>query len=252
MTFRTRYKALRDLIKICCISSVLLAFLCMNILPVWAREVNQDSIKKGPVQISLAGKKGKETKMTDTDRLNNKEGEYLLSVARKTIEKKLFNKKDEADSDLSPKFSERRGTFVTLTINENLRGCIGHIIPQETLIEGIRVNAINAAFRDPRFRPLTKAEWKKVKIEVSILTEPKPLSYSGADDLLNKLRPGIDGVIIKKGVYQATFLPQVWEQLPDKKEFLIHLCVKAGLDGYAWKKEEIEVYVYQAQAFAEH
>ncbi|MBW2609656.1 MAG: AmmeMemoRadiSam system protein A [Deltaproteobacteria bacterium] len=190
--------------------------------------------------------------MTDTDRLNNQEGEYLLSVARKTIEGKLFNKKYQDESYLSPKFSEQRGTFVTLTIDKNLRGCIGHIIPQETLIEGIRVNAINAAFRDPRFRPLTKEEWEKVKIEVSILTEPKPLSYSDADDLLNKLRPGIDGVIIKKGIYHATFLPQVWEQLPDKKEFLIHLCVKAGLDGYTWKKDEIEVYTYQAQAFEEH
>ena len=95
-------------------------------------------------------------------------------------------------------------------------------------------------------------EWERIKIEVSILTDPKPLDYSDADDLLNKLRPGIDGVIIKKGFSQATFLPQVWEQLPDKKEFLTHLCLKAGLDGSEWKRAELEVSTYQVQAFEEH
>jgi len=155
------------------------------------------------------------------------------------------------DSLDSPKFSERRGTFVTLTINDNLRGCIGHIIPQETLLEGIKENAINAAFKDPRFNPLSKKEWDNVKVEISILTDPKPLEYSDAEDLLKKIRPDVDGVIIKKGYYQATFLPQVWEQLPDKKEFFTHLCLKAGMDGNEWKKGNLEVYTYQVQAFEE-
>jgi len=196
----------------------------------------------------------KEVKMTDTTQLTEKEGKYLLAVARKTIEKSLFDQvdQDQEDSDLSPKFSEKRGTFVTLTIDGALRGCIGHIIPQESLIEGIRVNSINAAFRDPRFKPLSKYEWDNIKIEISILTEPKLLEYSDSDDLLQKLRPGVDGVILKKGFLQATFLPQVWDQLPDKKEFLTHLCIKAGLDGYAWKKEKLEVMIYQVQAFEEH
>ena len=138
-----------------------------------------------------------------------------------------------------------------MTLDGGLRGCIGHIIPQESLIEGIRVNAINAAFRDPRFKPLSKKEWEKVEIEISILTEPGPLEYADAADLLRKLRPGIDGVIIKKGHNQATFLPQVWEQLPDKKEFLTHLCLKAGLVGNEWKKEKLEIQIYQVQAFEE-
>ncbi len=196
----------------------------------------------------------KEGNMSDDDKLTEEEGIYLLSVARKTIEQRLFNKRDQdqSDSEMSSKFSEKRGTFVTLTINEALRGCIGHIIPQESLIEGIRVNAINAAFRDPRFRPLSKQEWENVKIEISILTDPRPLAYSDADDLLNKLRPGEDGVIIKKGLRQATFLPQVWDQLPDKREFLTHLCMKAGMDGHAWKKEKLDVFTYQVQAFEEH
>jgi AmmeMemoRadiSam system protein A len=189
----------------------------------------------------------------DTNTITDQEGNYLLSVARKTIEQQLFNKSDdiEGDAKMPSKFFEKRGTFVTLTINKTLRGCIGHIIPQESLIEGIRVNAINAAFHDPRFRPLSKQEWGNIKIEVSVLTDSKSLSYRDADDLLDKLKPDVDGVIIKKGFHQATFLPQVWEQLPDKKEFLTHLCLKAGLDGNAWKKQKLEVSTYQVQAFEE-
>jgi len=200
---------------------------------------------------SLA-KNVKEDKMADTQKLNDQEGRYLLEVARKTIQQELFKDKATQQAELdSPKFAERRGTFVTLTINHNLRGCIGHIIPQETLLEGIRENAVNAAFKDPRFNPLSKKEWDNVKIEISILTDSKPLEYTDGDDLLKKIRPDIDGVIIKKGYYQATFLPQVWEQLPDKKEFFTHLCLKAGMDGNEWKKGKIEVYTYQVQAFEE-
>ena len=189
----------------------------------------------------------------ETRELTGEQGKYLLGVARRTIERALSNERasEETDTDLPPVFLERRGTFVTLTINGNLRGCIGHIIPRESLIEGIRVNAVNAAFRDPRFRPLSREELDRVRVEISILTEPKPLSYSDARDLLAKLRPGIDGVIIKKGYREATFLPQVWDQLPDKKEFLTHLCLKAGLSGDEWKSGDLEVRVYQVQAFEE-
>jgi AmmeMemoRadiSam system protein A len=188
-----------------------------------------------------------------TDRLTEEEGRQLLKVAKETIRQALFGSESEGSPEpvSSPKFSERHGTFVTLTINRGLRGCIGHIIPQETLIEGVRVNALNAAFRDPRFRPLSKKEFEQIKIEVSVLTEPRPLVYSNAADLLQKLRPRTDGVIIKQGYHQATFLPQVWEQLGDKKAFLTHLCMKAGLSGDAWQHEELEVLTYQVQAFEE-
>jgi AmmeMemoRadiSam system protein A len=194
-----------------------------------------------------------EGKMADSEKLNDKEGKYLLDMARKTIEEALSGKKaaDQDGADDSPRFAEKRGTFVTLTIDKNLRGCIGHIIPQETLLEGVKENAINAAFKDPRFNPLSKSEWQKVKIEISILTDPARLEYSDADDLLKKIHPNIDGVIIKKGYYQSTFLPQVWEQLPDKKEFFTHLCLKAGMDGNEWRKGKLEVYTYQVQAFEE-
>lgn len=196
------------------------------------------------------GQKG--VSMDKKSQLSKEEGAYLLTVARKTIEGRLFNKDlPEDKNNLSEKYLEKHGTFVTLTINDNLRGCIGHIIPHESLIEGIRINAINAAFEDPRFPPLSAKEWDKVKVEVSILTEPEPLEYSDSDDLLDKLKPGIDGVILKKGFAQATFLPQVWDQLPDKSEFLTHLCMKAGMSGSEWKRGELTVYTYQVQAFEE-
>ena len=158
-----------------------------------------------------AGKKQKkEDKMEGADKLTDEQGEYLLSVARKTIQESLFGGKvaDKRDKNLSPIYKEKRGTFVTLTMGGNLRGCIGHIMAQETLIEGIKVNAFNAVFGDPRFNPVGKNEWDRVKIEVSILTDPKPLSYSGAEDHLKKLRPGMDGVILKKGIVSLPSFPR--------------------------------------------
>ena len=191
--------------------------------------------------------------MLKTDHLTEEEGMVLLSEARRAIEKKIFDLETQVEPDLpdSSKLLEKRGIFVTLTIEGALRGCIGNIIPQESLIKGIKANAINAAFHDPRFRPLSRKEWEQIKIEISILTDPKPLSYSDSQDLLDKLTPDQDGVIIKKGYHQATFLPQVWGQLPDKKEFLTHLCLKAGLDGDQWEKDKLEFLTYQVQAFEE-
>jgi AmmeMemoRadiSam system protein A len=195
----------------------------------------------------------KEQRTMEKDRLTEEEGRLLLKLARETIERKLFDRKsgEPNETELPPAFQERKGTFVTLTAKGQLRGCIGHIIPQETLLDGVQENAMNAAFRDPRFHPLRPDEWKDIRIEVSILTEPKPLSYTDGRDLLSKLRPGIDGVIIRRGYHQATFLPQVWEQLPDARNFLTNLCYKAGLDGEAWQEGDLEVSTYQVQAFEE-
>ena len=185
--------------------------------------------------------------------LSEDEGQSLLAVARNAIKNRLNNAEPpQIDwKELPEKFQEQLGTFVTIAIDGNLRGCIGHIIPRETLIEGIQENAVNAAFRDPRFPPLAKEEFDKIAIEISILTPPQELSYTDAEDLLSKLRPGIDGVIIQKGYYEATFLPQVWEQLPDKEEFLTHLCMKAGISHDSWRKEKLQVSTYQVQAFEE-
>jgi len=124
---------------------------------------------------------------------------------------------------------------VTLTENGELRGCIGHILPQESLYQAVEDNARNAATRDPRFPPVQPGEAGKIKIEISVLTEPQPLRFSSPEDLLNKLKPDEDGVVLQIGSRGATFLPQVWEQIPDKVEFLNHLSEKAGCAPNDWR-----------------
>jgi AmmeMemoRadiSam system protein A len=145
----------------------------------------------------------------------------------------------------------RCGTFVTLKINHRLRGCIGSLSANASLAEGVRDNVLNAAFHDPRFSPLTATELDAVQIEVSVLSEPAALDYTDAGDLLSKLKPGIDGVILKKGYASATFLPQVWEQLPQPEAFLSNLCMKAGLSADRWRQGDLTVQVYQVQYFQE-
>jgi len=140
---------------------------------------------------------------------------------------------------------------VTLKHKGQLRGCIGNLSASETVSDGVRRNAVNAAFHDPRFSPLTLPELADIAIEVSVLTEPQPLSFTDAQDLLRQLRPTIDGVIIRQGYASATFLPQVWDQLPKKEDFLGHLCLKAGLPREAWKQGKLQVSTYQVQYFEE-
>jgi AmmeMemoRadiSam system protein B/AmmeMemoRadiSam system protein A len=187
-----------------------------------------------------------------------KEGQELVRLARNTLMEKfgLPLPPDEADrmrSALSTaSFQARCGTFVTLKLKGQLRGCIGSLSASDPLAEGVRRNAINAAFHDPRFAPLTEKELGQVEIEVSVLTEPQPLTFSDPEDLLRKLRPNVDGVIIRQGYASATFLPQVWEQLPKKEDFLGHLCLKAGLPRDSWKRGKLEVTTYQVQYFEEH
>lgn len=186
---------------------------------------------------------------------SQQEGDVLVKLARLTIAKELGISTDKNERDIIDKelkkscFSRKRGTFVTLNKNERLRGCIGSLSADTSVKEGILDNALNAAFRDTRFPELTKNEFKEIDIEVSILSNPKELDYSDSDDLLKKLKPDIDGVIIEKGFNRATYLPQVWEQLPDPKEFLSHLCRKAGLSGNEWEKGTLTIMTYQAQYF---
>lgn len=187
--------------------------------------------------------------------IGEKEGEALLKIARDAIEEKLGVRAKDAVDPAAPIADDvlniRRGTFVTLKIDDQLRGCIGNLAPDRKLIDSIRDNADNAAFRDPRFPPLGREELDKVDIEISLLTEPKPLEYIDGKDLVAKLRPNIDGVILRKGPYSSTFLPQVWEQLPDAELFLDHLCLKAGLPAKAWRQPGLEVLTYQVQYFEE-
>jgi AmmeMemoRadiSam system protein A len=190
-----------------------------------------------------------------TENYTAPERKLLLDLARRTLtcvatNPDLSGFKVNA-RDASPKLSETRACFVTLTENGELRGCIGHILPQEPLYQAVMDNARNAATRDPRFPPVPPDEADKIKIEISVLTEPQPLRFSSPEDLLNKLQPGEDGVVLKIGSQGATFLPQVWEQIPDKVEFLNHLSEKAGCASDDWRGQSVNVSIYHVEAFKE-
>ncbi len=192
-----------------------------------------------------------------TINLTDKEGKTLLNMARTCISNKFDNNsKDNHLKKMKVEFEnnifyEKRGVFVTLHKNGCLRGCIGTLEPVKSIIDGIKDNSLNAAFQDPRFSPLKLNELNEIDIEVSILTKPKKLKYTNSKDLLLKLKPNIHGVIIKYNKHKATFLPQVWEQLPDTKDFLSHICQKAGLVSDEWENGKLEVFTYQVQYFKE-
>lgn len=186
--------------------------------------------------------------------LTQEQGRVLLCVARNTLNEHFGHSAEgtpKVGPPTDPALQAPCGTFVTLKIGGDLRGCIGTLTGREPLVDGVRTHALNAAFHDPRFGPLTAEELARVNIEVSVLTEPQALSYDGADDLIAKLRPHVDGIILRKGNASATFLPQVWEQLPKPEAFLSHLCLKAGLSADAWRKGPLQVQTYQVQYFEE-
>lgn len=141
------------------------------------------------------------------------------------------------------------GVFVSVYVDDDLRGCIGNLNSVD-LHRGIIKNAIMAAYYDNRFPPIQKSEFSKMKIHINILSEPKELHFADKDDLLKKL-DSKHGVIIEKGFHKATFLPSVWKELPDKTEFLEHLCLKAGLSQDEWTMPGIKVYIYSSEEFCE-
>lgn len=189
------------------------------------------------------------------DQLTQQDGSLLLRLARLSISSALQDENSDMIS-LEEKLSksmkqQNRGTFVSLHKKGDLRGCVGNIEPTKSLLQGIIDNAKYAAFNDSRFCPLSLEELPETQIEISILTQPMELEYSDGKDLIAKLREGIDGVTIKKGYKSATFLPQVWKQLQDPKDFLSNLCIKAGLAPGEWKLGNLDVSVYQVQLFEE-
>ncbi len=193
----------------------------------------------------------------ESQHLSPEQGRLLVKLARQTLAERFAKKIPQNDIDAlnialnDPCFQSACGIFVTLTLNGQLRGCIGNLTSEEPIRTGVCRNAINAAFHDPRFAPLSAAELEQVEIEVSILSEPRPLGYRDSADLLMKLCPHVDGVIARKGHASATFLPQVWEQLPQPQDFLSHLCMKAGLAADAWERSKLEISTYQVQHFEE-
>lgn len=174
---------------------------------------------------------------------------YLLRLARNSLNVAVHKKNVVDTSKIPEVLKDHRGCFVTLTSKGDLRGCIGYIEPIRPLYQAVIENAENAALKDPRFPPVTANELAGIKVEVSVLTKPQPLSFSSPDELLEKLIPGVHGVILRKGSFQSTYLPQVWEQLPDKTKFLEYLSLKAGMPRDGWKTSEVRVYT--AEHFSE-
>lgn len=187
--------------------------------------------------------------------LTAEQGAALVALARRTLAAHFDAAKADAAPETltkalaAPALQVHSGTFVTLKRNNQLRGCIGSLTAAASIIEGVKENVLHAAFDDPRFPPLEKNEMDDLHIEVSVLSEPEQLDYADADELLTKLRPGVDGVIIRRGYASATFLPQVWEQLAAPHAFLAHLCMKAGLPADQWRRGDLTVLVYQVQYF---
>jgi len=177
----------------------------------------------------------------------------LLLIARQAIAS-LFAK-EEIDTqkllDAHPELGERGAVFVTLMRDGHLRGCIGSLVAHRSLLEDLIHNARAAAFEDPRFPPLRQEELSEIKIEVSLLSAPKELSYRDRGDLKQKIHPPKDGVILSQGAYRATFLPQVWEQLPEFDLFFAHLCQKAGLHAEGCLEAHPKIEIYHVQKVSE-
>lgn len=188
-----------------------------------------------------------------TEKLTESERELLLRLARTTLESAVRGEKlpPLELSRLPPALRTAGASFVTLTIHGQLRGCIGALEPYQPLAADVREHAVAAALEDTRFPPVSPAELPRLLIEISRLTPPQALPYTDVQDLLSRLCPGIDGVILRDGKRRGTFLPQVWEQLPDKAEFLSRLCQKMGAPSSAWRSKHLEVQIYQVEEFHE-
>lgn len=189
------------------------------------------------------------------DELPKKDKIYLLKLARQTLQSYLkTGKKTNIDKKtLSPYLKSSKGCFVTLHVKKNhaLRGCIGYITPRGPLYQSVIENSINAALNDYRFNKVTYKELNKLELEISVLTIPRKLEYQSVQELLKKLIPLKHGVIIKTKHSQSTYLPQVWQQITNKEDFLSHLCRKQGVSPDCWKDPDTMIEVYQAIVFNE-
>ncbi len=188
------------------------------------------------------------------------EEQYMKSLARNAVEQYVltgrandgeynFNEDDflmfpDNMYNIPEKLNKRHACFVTIRKNGDLRGCIGTIIPHNTLYNSIIENAIGAAVRDPRFPPVTKEELKYLTYEVTVLSEPKEIKYKTVEELFSKIKN--KGVIIRKSFYTAVYLPQVWEHFNTPEEFISSLCQKAGLSSDEWRNLNLQVQIFEA------
>lgn len=177
----------------------------------------------------------------------------LLGVARQSIEQGFRTGRPllVTPSEFHRDLKVVRASFVTLQIRGQLRGCIGHLDAVQPVVVDVAENAFAAAFRDPRFSPLTKIEWPNVNLHLSLLTEARPIHFADEADLLGQLQPAKDGLVLQDGPNRGTFLPSVWESLPDPVQFLAHLKQKAGLAANHWSPI-LQVARYHTESFGDH
>jgi AmmeMemoRadiSam system protein A len=175
-------------------------------------------------------------------------GDILLAIARESLAASLGLGQETFRND--PWLHEPAATFVTLRRLGNLRGCVGSIQPYRPLLDDVRHNTRAAAFSDTRFAPVHRDEYPELTVEVSLLSPCEPFEFDSQEDALARLRPGIDGVVFELQGRRSTFLPQVWEQLPDPREFLAHLKRKAGLPAAFWHPE-VKLWRYTVMKWAE-
>ena len=188
------------------------------------------------------------------NQLTPEEQNILLRLARDAIECAVQGQRlppvDLASLPLP--LREQGSSFVTLMSHGQLRGCIGSLEAYQSLAEDVREHAVGAALKDPRFPPVKEHELNELRIEISRLSRPVSLEYGDARDLLSKLRPHVDGVILREGSYRrATFLPQVWEKISNPAEFLDNLCYKMGVERDLWCRQHLDVLTYQVEEFHE-
>jgi len=183
---------------------------------------------------------------------NASEKQQLLNLAKASIQYGLEHGQAIAvtTGNYPASLQEHRACFVTLEINHQLRGCIGSLQAHRSLIEDIAENAYAAAFRDPRFGPVSEDEYPNLQYHISVLTPPQAMTFTSEQDLLNQIRPGIDGLVLSDKGNRGTFLPSVWESLPTAKEFLSHLKQKAGLPMSYWS-ETVKVEHYTVESIEE-
>lgn len=186
--------------------------------------------------------------------LSPEERQLLLQIARQAIEHATRGQHPPQLelTSLPPRLQAPGASFVTLNRPDgSLRGCIGALEAYQPLALDVQEHAIAAALQDPRFPPVRPEEVPSLQIEVSRLTPPVRLEYRTPAELPALLRPGVDGVILQDGWRKATFLPQVWEQLPEPESFLSHLCAKMGASPDLWRRKTLDVFTYQVEAFHE-
>lgn len=177
--------------------------------------------------------------------------QQLLRFARQVLENELKNSRHYFDRYNIEEFQQERGLFVTLEKNGNLRGCIGRLEARNSIFQNIIDLSKAAAFEDHRFSKLTSNELDQVQIEISLLGLPQKLEGLTTYEKMSKIRPKKDGVIISSNGQRATFLPQVWDSLPIREDFISELCRKAGLSKDHWQSNDLEISVYQVEHFQE-